>query len=64
MEDENGDAHTYQIVGEDEADIKLNKVSWTSPLAKALIGQKLGESVMWARPVGNMLVEIIDIQYK
>ena len=64
VEDENGDAHCYQIVGEDEADIKLGKVSWTSPLAKALIGQKLGDSVMWARPAGNMLVEITDIQYK
>jgi transcription elongation GreA/GreB family factor len=63
VEDENGDAHTYQIVGEDEADIKLNKVSWTSPLASALIGQKVGDSVVWARPVGNTLLEIIDIKY-
>lgn len=63
VEDENGNAHTYQIVGEDEADIKLNKVSWTSPLASALIGQKMGDSVVWTRPVGNTLLEIIDVQY-
>jgi transcription elongation factor GreB len=63
VEDENGDIHTYQIVGEDEADIKLNKVSWTSPLASALIGQKVGDSVVWARPAGNTLLEIIDIKY-
>lgn len=63
VEDESGDTHTYQIVGEDEADIKLNKVSWTSPLASALIGQKLGDSVVWARPVGNTQLEIIDIKY-
>ncbi len=63
VEDEEGSNHTYQIVGEDEADIKQNKVSWTSPLAKALIGQKVGESVVWARPLGNMLLEIIDISY-
>lgn len=63
VEDENGDAHTYQIVGEDEADIKINKVSWTSPLASALIGQKVGDSVVWVRPAGNIMLEIIDIQY-
>jgi transcription elongation factor GreB len=63
VEDENGDAHTYQIVGEDEADIKTNKVSWTSPLASALIGQKVGDSVVWARPAGNTMLEIIDIKY-
>ena len=63
VEDENGDAHTYQIVGEDEADIKINKVSWTSPLASALIGQKVGDSVVWARPAGNTVLEIIDIKY-
>ncbi len=63
VEDENGEVHTYQIVGEDEADIKTNKVSWTSPLASALIGQKVGDSVVWARPAGNTMLEIIDIQY-
>ena len=63
VEDENGDAHTYQIVGEDEADIKADKVSWTSPLAKALIGQKAGDSVVWVRPVGNTTLEIISINY-
>lgn len=63
VEDENGDQHTYEIVGEDEAEIKSNKISWTSPLAKALIGQKVGESVVWQRPVGNTVLEIISIQY-
>ena len=64
VEDENGEEHTYEIVGEDEADIKINKVSWTSPLASALIGQKVGDSVVWARPAGNTVLEIIEIQYK
>ncbi len=63
VEDENGDTHCYQIVGEDEADIKLHKVSWTSPLAKALIGQKMGDSVVWVRPLGNTILEIISINY-
>jgi transcription elongation factor GreB len=63
VEDEEGDRHTYEIVGEDEADIKANKVSWTSPLAKALIGHKVGENVVWARPAGNVVLEIIAINY-
>ena len=64
VEDEQGDRHTYDIVGEDEADIKVGKVSWTSPLANALIGQKMGESVVWARPAGNTVLEIIDTKYQ
>ena len=64
VEDENGNEQTYQIVGEDEADIKAGKVSWTSPLAKALIGQKVGESVVWARPAGNAMLAITAIKYE
>ena len=63
VEDEDGASHTYEIVGEDEADIKANKVSWVSPLAKALIGHKIGESVVWARPAGNAMLEIIAVNY-
>jgi len=62
-EDDMGDRHTFTIVGEDEADIAHHKVSWASPLAKALIGHKIGESVVWQRPAGNLMLEIIDIQY-
>ena len=64
VEDEAGANHTYEIVGEDEADIKANKVSWTSPLAKALIGHKVSEDVVWARPAGNQHLTIISINYK
>lgn len=63
LEDENGDQHTYAIVGEDEADIAANKVSWVSPLAKALIGAKRGDIVKWRRPAGDIELEIIDIHY-
>jgi len=62
-EDENGDLHTFTIVGEDEADIAANKVSWVSPLARALLGHKLGESVMWKRPAGDLALEITNISY-
>jgi transcription elongation factor GreB len=63
VENEEGESHTYEIVGEDEADIKANKVSWTSPLAKALIGHKVDENVVWARPAGNQHLTITNINY-
>lgn len=63
VEDELGQQHLFQIVGEDEADFKLNKVSWNSPVAKALIGQKIGDVVVWSRPAGNIALEIIKISY-
>ncbi|MDZ4097896.1 MAG: GreA/GreB family elongation factor, partial [Methylophilaceae bacterium] len=61
MEDEEGVLHTFTIVGEDEADIAAHRVSWVSPLAKALLGHKVGESVVWRRPAGDMNLEIIAI---
>lgn len=63
VEDELGEPHVFTIVGDDEADIKLSKVSWVSPIAKALIGQKVGDVVVWPRPAGNMSLEIIKITY-
>ena len=64
VKDDDGARHTFHIVGEDEADASINKVSWVSPLAKALIGQKIGDTVTWQRPVGNTNVEILDIHYE
>jgi len=61
MEDDEGKTYQFSIVGEDEADAAKNKVSWVSPLAKALIGHKLGESVVWKRPAGDLNLEIIKI---
>lgn len=63
VEDEAGDSHTYMIVGEDEADIKASKISYTSPLGQALIGHKLDDSVLWLRPVGNQELTITAIRY-
>lgn len=63
VEDDAGQTHNFTIVGDDEADMKLNKVSWSSPIAKALIKQKVGDIVVWSRPVGNMTLEIINISY-
>ncbi|OIQ72621.1 transcription elongation factor GreA [mine drainage metagenome] len=63
LTDENGDRHEYAIVGEDEADISQHKVSWVSPLARALIGARLGDSVKWRRPAGDLELEITAIRY-
>lgn len=62
-EDENGEVDTFTIVGEDEADVANAKVSWRSPLAKALIGAKVGDIVTWNRPAGAVNLEILDIRY-
>ncbi|HQN65384.1 MAG TPA: GreA/GreB family elongation factor [Methylophilus sp.] len=63
VEDEEGQSHTYRIVGEDEADVQQNKVSYISPIAHALIGRKLGDSVTWRRPAGDLILEIQKIEY-
>lgn len=64
IENENGDQHTYQIVGEDEIDIKLNKISWKSPVAKALLGKKLDDEVKIQKPAGDEIVVITDIIFE
>lgn len=55
---------TYKIVGEDEADIKIGKMSCTSPVGKALIGHKLDDTVKVNVPSGLKEYEIIDIKYE
>jgi len=54
---------TYRIVGEDEADIKLGKMSCSSPVGKALIGHRLDDTVRVKVPSGLKEYEIIDIRY-
>jgi len=54
---------TYRIVGEDEADIRLGKMSCSSPVGKALIGHRLDDSVKVKVPSGLKEYEIIDIRY-
>jgi len=60
---ETGEKVTYQIVGEDEADLKENKVSITSPIARALIGKYSGDVVSVKAPVGDREYEVIDVRY-
>ena len=54
---------TYQIVGEDEADIKLNKISYTSPIGRALIGKQLDDVVVVDTPGGRVEYEIMAVDY-
>jgi transcription elongation factor GreA len=59
-----GEASTWQIVGEDEADIKKARISISSPLARALIGKEAGETVDVQTPGGVKRYEIIDVRYE
>lgn len=54
---------TYKIVGEDEADIKLNKISYSSPIGRALIGKELDDTVVVNTPGGLVEYEIIEVRY-
>ena len=54
---------SYQIVGEDEADIELGKISCHSPIAKALIGNEEGDKVTVKAPKGDIFYEILEVQY-
>ncbi len=58
-----GDPVTYQIVGEDEADIKHGKISITSPIGRALIGKYPGDAVEVQTPGGLRAFEIVDVKY-
>ncbi|MCL2523496.1 MAG: transcription elongation factor GreA [Betaproteobacteria bacterium] len=65
LEEQNsGDTVTYQIVGEDEADIKNGKLSVASPMARALIGKYAGDIAQVQAPGGIREYEIIDVRYE
>lgn len=61
---DSGEAMTYKIVGEDEADIKKGMISNTSPIARALMGKEEGETVEVNVPGGNKNLEIIAVHYR
>ncbi len=58
-----GDTVTYQIVGDDEADVKQGKISVSSPIARALIGKSAGDSVGVNAPKGLIEFEILTVRY-
>ena len=63
QDEESGSKVTYQIVGEDEADIKFGRVNIGSPIARALIGKDEGDSVEFQAPGGLKRYEIIAVMY-
>lgn len=61
VRDEGDNDRVFNIVGEDEADAAHGKISWVSPLAKALLNCAAGDTVTWHRPVGDIDLEIVEI---
>lgn len=65
LEDQdNGDSVTYQIVGDDEADIKAGKISVSSPIARALIGKYAGDVAEVMAPGGLRAYEVLEVRYQ
>jgi transcription elongation GreA/GreB family factor len=58
-----GDRRTFTIVGEDEADLKEGKISFVSPLAEALLEARVGKTVLWRRPAGDLKLTVEEIAY-
>ena len=61
--DTEGDELTYLICGVDEAEPEIGDVSWISPIAKVLLGRKIGDEVTLQLPRGEQLLEIVEIDY-
>ena len=60
---DSGQKVSYQIVGDDEADIKVSKISLNSPVARSLIGKFAGDVVEVQTPGGRREYEILDVRY-
>ncbi len=63
LEEDTGNEIEYRIVGEDEANIKNNLISFTSPIARALIGKSEGDVVTFQAPGGEKTFEILEVRY-
>lgn len=63
LEDDDGEQRMYQIVGDDEADIKTGRISISSPLARSLIGKYEGDEVTCPAPKGLIHYAIVSVQY-
>ena len=64
VEDQGGEKSTWQIVGEDEADIREGRISVSSPIARGLISKEAGESAEVQTPGGVKRYEILDVRYE
>ncbi|WP_447742943.1 GreA/GreB family elongation factor [Pseudomonas laurentiana] len=59
--DAQGQEHEVRLVGEDEADAGRGLINWGSPLGRALLGAGVGDEVVWRRPVGEQVIEVIEV---
>lgn len=64
LDRQTGTEIVYRIVGEDEADIKAGMISFTSPIARALIGRNEGDEVEFSAPAGHKRYEVISVRYE
>jgi transcription elongation GreA/GreB family factor len=60
--DGEGNALRFAIVGEDEADVAAGKISWVSPLARALLDAEVDDKVLWRRPAGDKELTVVSIR--
>lgn len=63
FEDEEGEEHTWTILGEDEVDTQAKILSYVSPIGKALLGRKLGETVGFDSPKGKREITITEVRF-
>lgn len=63
LDEETGKEIVYRIVGEDESDLKLGLISYTSPMARALIGKYAGDEIRLSAPGGDKQYEVIQVRY-
>ena len=64
VEDEDGGRRSYQLVGQDESEPKQGRISWRSPIGRALLKHKVGDFVTVKRPAGEIELEILSIDYR
>lgn len=64
LEDEEGRAVSYQVVGVDEVDVEKGRISWRSPLGKALLGKRVDDEVVFETPKGEKVFVVVKIAYK
>jgi transcription elongation factor GreA len=63
VDEDTDEERTYQIVGEAEADVKSGKISITSPIARALVGKKIGDQIEVTTPGGGKSYEVLDVRF-
>ncbi|MFC6339235.1 transcription elongation factor GreAB [Pseudomonas sp. CCM 7891] len=59
---EQDEEQRIQLVGEDQADAPAGLINWGSPLGRALLGAQVGDEVLWKRPIGDQLIEVLRIE--